>query len=54
MEISTPVQAVGFAYLKRASDIKTTSRSPEMQFFGHGDEVFKMTEFHKILIATSC
>src|ERR1700722_2945520 len=34
--------------------MKTSSRSGEMQFFGHGDEVLQMTEFHRIVIAKSC
>src|ERR1700693_295139 len=34
--------------------MKTTSRSGEMQFFGNGDEVFQITEFHRIIIAKSC
>jgi hypothetical protein len=33
--------------------MKTASRSREMQFFGDGDEVFQMTQLHRMIIATS-
>lgn len=54
MEIPTPLKLLDLFAQRGLSEMKTISRSPEMQFFGHGDEVFQMTEFHRIIIAKSC
>jgi hypothetical protein len=31
---------------RRLGDVNDLSRAPEIQFFGNGDEIFQMAQFH--------